>query len=117
PTRAAVLAGEDAAARHADIEPARLARIDQDRMELRAVGRAVLLAAGPLPVHRVLVEAAHALPARPAVLGAEQALRRGARVPDAGFVGMAGGQPEHMIDGAAARRLGETRRRRRLGPA
>src|SRR6266566_4830039 len=86
-------------------------------MELGAVGRAVLLAAGPLPVHRVLVETRHPLPAGSAVLGAEQALRRSAGIPDTLFVGMAWGQPEDMIDGPAAGCLGEARRRDRLGPA
>jgi hypothetical protein len=117
PVRAAVLAGEDAAARHADIEPARFAGIDQDRVEFGAVGRAILLAAGPLPVHWMLVQASNALPAGPAVLGAEQALRRCAGIPDIGFVGMARGQPEDMIDGTAAGRLGEARRRDCFGPA
>ena len=56
PVGALVGAFEYAAARHADVEMPRVARIDVDRVQLGPIGRAVLLAAGPLGVHRVIVE-------------------------------------------------------------
>jgi hypothetical protein len=53
---------EYAAARHADVHVLRIARIDQDRMHLRAVGRAVLIAAAPGLALRMVVEAVDAGP-------------------------------------------------------
>ena len=86
------------------VEVRRVARVDDDRVQLGAVGRAVLLAAHPRAVLRVVVEPGHRLPGDAAVLGAEQALRRGARVPDAGLARVAGRQPEGVVDGAALHR-------------
>ncbi|MNT24823.1 hypothetical protein D3C72_1603200 [compost metagenome] len=110
---------EHAAAGHADIKMALVARIDQHGVHLGSVGGAVLLAAGPVAPHRVVVEARHGLPRGAVVGAAEQPLRRGAGVPGAGFAGVAGSQPEHMVDhaaGLAFGRLVECRRARGLGP-
>ena len=71
-------------------------------MQLRAVGRAVLVAAAPRLALRMLVEAVDAVPRRAAVLRAEQSLRRRARVPDARLRRVARRQPERVIDDAAA---------------
>ena len=84
-SRAAIGRLEDAAARHADVQVLRVARIDEDRVQLRAVGRAVLVAAAPRLALRMLVEAVDTRPGRAAVGRAEQPLRRRARVPDAGL--------------------------------
>src|SRR5205814_8421250 len=84
---------------------------DQNRVELRAVGRAVLVAAAPRLAFRMIVEAVDADPGRAAVGGAEQSLRRSAGVPDAGFRRVSRRQPERMIGGAAAAGLKRGRMR------
>src|SRR4051812_5546573 len=76
PVRAAVGAFKYAARRHADVKMLRVTRIDIDGMQLGAVGGAVLIAAGPLRIHRVVIEAGYPLPGIAAVLAAEQSLRR-----------------------------------------
>ncbi len=84
-------------------------------MQLRAVGRAVLIAAAPrLPV-LVLVESVDTGPGRATIRGAKQALRRRARVPHAGLGRVPGREPERMVDRAATAGL-ECRRRGRLLP-
>ena len=61
-----------------------------------------------LPIHvavlRIVVEPGDRLPGVAAVLGAEQSLRRGAGVPDAGLARMAGREPEGVVDRAALSR-------------
>jgi hypothetical protein len=56
PIGAAIARLEYAAARHADVEVLRIARIDQHRVQLRAVRRSVLVAAAPRLALRMLVE-------------------------------------------------------------
>src|SRR5437588_10368648 len=75
---------ENAAARHADVYVRGVAWIDQDRMQLRAIGRAILIATAPLLAPRVRVESRNAFPRRATVTRAEQTLRRRSRVPHAG---------------------------------
>ena len=113
---AAVTRFVHAAARHREVQVRGIARIDDDRMQLRPVRRAVLHRAHPLAVLRVVVDRGERLPGEAAVLGAEQALRRGAGVPDTRLGGVARGQPEGVIDGAAVLGLGEGGRPRRLLP-
>ena len=62
PIRSRVRGFEDAAARHADVEVLRIEGIDQDRMQLRTIRRAVLIAAAPGFALRMLVESVHAGP-------------------------------------------------------
>ncbi len=106
---------EDAAARHPDVEMLRITRVDQDRVELRAIRRAVLVAAAPGLALRMLVEAVDAHPGRAAVGRAEESLRRRARVPHARLRRVARRQPERVVDAARAARL-ERRRRGGLLP-
>ena len=97
PRRALVGGFEDAAARHADVHVGRVARVDQDRVQLGPVRRAVLLAAGPLEQPRMLVEAGDRLPRVAAVLGAKEALRRGAGVPRVRLARVRRREPEDVI--------------------
>ena len=92
---------EDAAARHPDVQVLRVARIDEDRVELGPVRRAVLVAAAPLLAVRMLVEAGDARPGRAAVGRAEEPLRRRARVPDAELGRVARREPERVVDACA----------------
>ena len=108
-----------AAARHREVEVLRIARIMDDRMQLRAVGRAVLRRAHPSAVLRIVVDGGSRRPGDAAVFRSEQALRRGAGVPDVGLAGRAGRQPERVIDGArfhTADGRAESRRFGRLFP-
>jgi hypothetical protein len=106
PVLAAVGGLEDAAAGHAEVEVPRVARVDQDRVQLAAVGRLVLVGADPGRLVRVVVEAGHGRPVDAAVVASEEALGRRARVPDARLAGVPRGQPEDVVDGAAARLAG-----------
>ena len=56
------------------------------------------------------------LPRVAAVVAAEQALGRAARVPDAGLVGVARRQPEHRVAGCAASAVAGRERRRAASP-
>ena len=115
PVGAAVGALEHAAARQPDVEVRGVARVDDHRVQHRPVGRVLLRPLGPRLPHRVVVPAAHRLPRVAAVVGAEQALRRAAGVPDAGLARVAGRQPEHRVAGCArADRRSRTRAARRL---
>lgn len=117
PVGAAIGRLERAAAGHGEVEVRRVARVDQDRVQLAAVGGLVLVAADPAVLLGVIVEAGDRRPGDAAVVAAEQALGRGAGVPGAGLAGVARGQPEHVVDGAAARLApGELRRGRGLLP-
>ena len=106
---------EHAAARHADVHMRGVARVDQDRVQLRAVRRAVLVAAAPRLAVGMLVESRHAFPRRAAVRRAEQSLRRRARIPDARLARVSRREPERVIDDAAAA-LGECGRPRGFLP-
>src|SRR6266702_8844378 len=97
PARAGIGALENAADGDADVEVPGIARIDVDRVQRRAAGRPwVLLAADPRRAHRVGVESRDAVPGDAAVLGAEQARRRDARVPRAGRGRVPGRKPENV---------------------
>ena len=109
PVGAGVGGFEDAAAGHPDVQVARVERVDEDRVQLAAVGRAVLVAAAPRLARGCSLNPATPIPGRAAVVGAEQALRRGARVPDARFRRVSRGQPERVVDHAPLPR-GERRR-------
>jgi hypothetical protein len=92
-----------------------IARIDNDRMQFRSIRRAVLHAAHPAAVLRIIVDAGKRRPVDAPVLGTEQPLRRGAGIPDIRFVGMARRQPEGVIDGTSAAAVGDRSKSRRLG--
>src|SRR5947207_11898655 len=76
----------------------RIARIDENRVQLRAVGRSILIAAAPRFALRMLVESVDTLPRRAAVVRAKQSLRRCARVARPRLGGMAGRQPKRVVD-------------------
>ena len=119
PARAAVGRLEDAARRHADVEVLRIARVDVDRVQRGAIRRCFLQPADPGGPHRVRVEPVDTLPGVAAVRRAEEPLRRGAGVPDAGLGGVSRREPEHVLDdeaGLAGGRLRERRRPRRFLP-
>jgi hypothetical protein len=108
-----------AAAGHAEQQVRGVGRVDDDGVQLGAVGGAVLHRAHPLAQRHVVVDAGQRLPRVAAVIAAEQALRRSAGVPAAGLVGVAGRKPEGVVN--AARRaaiggLGEGRGPTRLLP-
>ena len=118
PAGAFVVALEDAAAGHAQQQVVLVRVVDNDRVQFGAIGRAVLVAAAPLQEIRVMIEAEHLLPGVAAIDRLEQALGRGAGIPDIGRAGVARRQPEHMIH-AARRAIGcgrEGRWRLRLDP-
>ena len=99
-----------AAAGHGEVQVRRVARVDDDRMQFRSVRCAVLHAAHPFTVLRIVVDAGKRRPRRAAVFRAEESLRRGAGVPHARLVRQAGLQPEGVIDRASLLpffRLGE----------
>ena len=98
PVRAAVGRLEYAAAGHPDVHVAGIARIDEDRVQLWAVRRAVLIAAAPRLALRMLVEAIDTGPGRAAVSRPEQALRRRSGIPDPGLRHVAWHEPERVID-------------------
>src|SRR5262249_5563706 len=78
PVVALVEALEDAAAAagDAEVEVARIARVDEYRVQLRAVGGTALrVVARPFGVHGVLVEAGDRFPGVAGVFRAEEALR------------------------------------------
>src|SRR6266550_1116012 len=102
PGRAAVARFEHASARHADVHVIGITRVDQDRMQFRAVGRSVLVVAAPCLSHRVLVEAIDADPRGAVIFGAKQSLRRGARIPGFGLARVSRCKPESMVDRAPA---------------
>ena len=62
-------------ARHGQVELRRVSRVDEDRVELRAVRCPVLRTAGARAKLGVVVEAGHGLPRDAAVLRAEEPLR------------------------------------------
>src|SRR5438874_5202480 len=89
----------------------RVAGVYNDGMHLGAVRRAVLLASHPGAILRIVIDAGKLAPGDPAILAAEQALRRCAGVPDIRLIGLGGCQPEGMLHAAAAlRHLLESRR-------
>jgi hypothetical protein len=67
-----------AAARHAEIKMGGIARVDDDRVHFWSVGRAILYAAHPRAVLRIVVDHGERFPGDAAIVGAEQSLRRGA---------------------------------------
>src|SRR5262249_31522 len=84
PVTALVEALEDTAATSGDgeVEMARVARVDQNRVQFRAVRCAGLgIVARPQRIHRVLVESGYWLPGVAGVFRAEEAFRRRAGVP------------------------------------
>ena len=90
------------------IEMLRIARIDQDRVQLRPVRRAVLVAAAPCPCAAdASLKPSTPDQVAPPSVGAEEALRRGPGVPDAPARRVPRREPERVIDGAAAA-LGRT---------
>src|SRR5436309_2002283 len=68
---------ENATRRHRDIKMLRIARVDQDRVQRRAVGRTLLVIVAPRLALRMLVEAVDSFPRRSAVARTEQTLWRG----------------------------------------
>ena len=86
------------AARHADVQVRRVARVHEDGVELRPVGRSVLGAAHPLPVTRVVVQAGDRVPGGAAILGPEKPVRRGAGVPGAWLGRVTRREPEGVVD-------------------
>ena len=70
-------------------------------MDDRPVGCARIRELGPLRPAGVVVPSVDRLPTDAPVVGTEQALWRGTRVPDTGLVDMPGRQPEHVVDGAS----------------
>ena len=97
PIGAAIVGFEHASTRHADVDVLGIARIDQHRVQLGAVGRCVLVAAAPCLALWVIVEPIDAAPRGAAVFGAEESLRRGSGIPDAGCGRMPRRQPERMV--------------------
>ena len=96
-----------------------IAWIDQDRMDRRTVGIALLHVAGPFEPLRMIVPSGHRLPRGAARPPDEQPFGRRARIPHTGFVGMSRRQPEHLLDGRRSTvvlRFGKRRRSRRLPP-
>src|SRR5262245_41634277 len=96
-----------------------VARIDDDGVQLGPVGSSILHSSHPFPVLRVVVDKGKRLPRDAAILGAEQPLRRSARIPDAWLTGMTWRQPERVIDrtpSLAFHRLAKCRRMRGLLP-
>ena len=89
--------------RHREVEVGGIARIDDDRMQLRSIRRAILSGAHPLAVLRVVVDVGEWRPTDAVVGRAEQPLRRSAGEPDVRFVGMARCQHEGVIDGPPGR--------------
>src|SRR5215472_17960204 len=115
PVCAGIRRFEYAAAGHADVHVARVARVDQDRMQLRAVGCASLIISTPRFALRMFVQTLDASPCGAAVLGSEQPLRRGARKPDARHRLVSRREPERVINDPA-RALAKRRRLLRLVP-
>src|SRR6185503_13195238 len=99
-----------AAARHGEIQMLGIARIDDDGVQLGPVRRAVLLGAHPGAILRIVIQAGKFIPSDAAVFAAEQALRRGPSVPNAGLVAMGGGEPESLLYCTPAFLLLESRR-------
>src|SRR5712691_916914 len=81
-------------------------------MHLRAIGRAVLLAACPLLAHGMFVEPLHAFPRLASVLRPKQPLRRSAGIADVRFAGVSWSQPEDMVHDEAFLPFGNLRERR-----
>ncbi len=90
-----------AAARHAEIQMLRIARIDIDRMHRRPVRRAALIVAPHRLEDGIVVDRGDRRPAVAAVFAAEQALRAGAGIPHARLAGVARRQPEGVLHAAA----------------
>src|SRR5439155_13020100 len=107
---------EHAARRHSDVQMLRIARVDEDGVQLGAIGGTILIAAAPRLALRMLVEAIDAFPGCAAVGRAEQPLRGSTGVPRALFRCVTGCQPKCMVDDAAAA-FGECGRLRRLLPS
>src|SRR6185295_10728681 len=108
-----------AASGHGEVEMSGIARIDEDRVQLRAVRCAVLHAAHPLAVLRVVVDVGKGTPPIPSVVGAEEALRRGAGIPRVRLVCVTGREPECVTHYAALLAFwyfGKGRRSHRLFP-
>src|SRR5262249_36293829 len=114
PISAPVHAFEHAAARHPDVHMIRIARIYNDRVHLRSIRRAVLLAAGPRLTHRMIVKSGDRFPGVPTVFRAEQTLRRCASVPDLRLARVARREPENVIHHASLLPFGTLRQRARL---
>src|SRR5262249_57368630 len=96
PIGAFVHAFEHAAARHPDVHMIRITRVYDDRMHLRSIRCAVLLASGPRLAHRMIVESGDRFPGVSAVFRAEQTLRRCAGVPDLPLAPLAPPDPANV---------------------
>ena len=95
PGLAAIRALENTAYRYADIDVPGIRGIDTDRMHLGAVRPRK---DGVLYLRiQAVVETYNLFPGDAVVVGTEQARRRRARIPDAGFGSMRGGKPEHAF--------------------
>ena len=101
-SRAAVGGLEHAAARHADVHVRRIARIDQDRVQLRAVGRAVLVAAAPRLALRMRVEAGDAFQVAPPSSERNSPCGDVPAYQTPGCDAWPGRQPERVVDDAPA---------------
>jgi len=102
-----------AAARHSEHKVRRVAWVDDDGVQFRAIGRAVLDCSHPLAELWIVIDGRQWRPAHAAVLGAKQALRRGAGVPGVTLAGVARRKPEGVVHRArrqAVRWLAEGRR-------
>src|SRR5436190_15848425 len=94
----------------------RIARVDEDGVQLGAIGRSILIAAAPRLALRMAVEAIDAFPCRAAVGRAEQPLRRSTGVPCALFRRVPRCQPKCVVDDASAA-FGECARLSRFLPS
>ena len=96
-----------AAARHAEVEMRRIARVDDDGVRLGAVGRAVLHRAHPLAELRSSLTAGSGAQLTPPSSERNRPCGEGAGVPAAALAGVAGREPEVWSTerAGAARRL------------
>src|ERR1700683_2597715 len=97
----------------------RITRVDENRMQLRTIGGAILGSAHPFAIARIVVQAYTRCPSLAAVLAAKETVRGGTRVPHAGLAHMTRGEPEdvvHRARGLRRIRLCESRRPPRLLP-
>src|ERR1700684_1097329 len=97
----------------------RITRVDENRMQLRTIGRAILGPAHPFAMARLVVQADARCPSLAAVLAAKEPVRGGTGVPHAGLARMTRGEPEdviHCTRGLRRIHLCESRRPPRLLP-
>ena len=100
PVETAIGRLEHTARRQRDVHVRRVARIDDDGVQHRPVGRVLLGPLGPRRPHRMVVPTVDRIPRCATVAADEQALRRAAGVPHTGFVGVPWRQPEHRLHAA-----------------